>query len=127
MDQKEFEKLVVEAIEALPPVGKSKMDNVAFLIEPEVREAKAKEMHIKRGELLLGLYEGISKAHRGVEYSWTLPDRVTIFQRPIEMLAGEDPKKLKEILFGVVRHEIGHHLGFDEDGIRHHEANRKDK
>jgi predicted Zn-dependent protease with MMP-like domain len=125
MKQDEFEKLVVEAIDALPPVGKAHVDNVAFFVEPEVRKAKATEMHIEKGQLLLGLYEGVSKASRGLAYSGTLPDKITIFQRPIEMLAGGDSVKLKEILFGVVRHEIGHHLGFDEAGVRNHEANRK--
>jgi predicted Zn-dependent protease with MMP-like domain len=124
MSQDEFEKLVVEAVAALPPIGKSAMDNVAFFVEPEVREAKANEMHIQKGQLLLGLYEGVSKTNRGAFYAGVLPDKITIFQRPIEMLAGNDPAKLREILFGVVRHEIGHHLGYDEAGIRAREAKR---
>jgi predicted Zn-dependent protease with MMP-like domain len=37
------------------------------------------------------------------------------------MLAGNNPEKLKEIVFDVVRHEVGHHLGFDEAGIRKYE------
>jgi len=125
MSRDEFEKLVVEAVAALPPIGKSAMDNVVFFVEPEVREAKAHEMHIQKGQLLLGLYEGVSKAQRGAFYSGVLPDKITIFQHPIELLAGNDPAKLKNILFGVVRHEIGHHLGFDEAGIREHEAARE--
>ena len=127
LSQSEFETLLSEAIAALPPVGKASMDNVAFIVEPEVREAKASEMHIKKGELLLGLYEGVSKAKRGTGYSGFLPDKITIFQNPIELLAGNNPAKLKEILFGVVRHEVGHHLGFDEEGIRAHEAAREEK
>ncbi len=119
--QSEFEQLVSEAISALPPVANSAMDNVAFVVEPEVREAKAEEMHIKRGELLLGLYQGVSKVNRGSGYFGALPDKITIFQQPIEMLAGNNPEKLKEIVFDVVRHAVGHHLGFDEAGIRKYE------
>ncbi len=125
MEQTAFEKIVSEAIDALPPVGKASMQNVAFFVEPEVREAKASEMHIMRGQLLLGLYEGVSLAQRGAGYSGVLPDKITIFQDPIELLAGGDPAKLRELVFGVVRHEVGHHLGFDEAGIRAHEAARK--
>ena len=126
VEQTEFEKIVSEAIYALPPVGKAAMENVAFFVEPEVREAKASEMHIMRNQMLLGLYEGVSLANRGSGYSGVLPDKITIFQKPIEMLAGGDHAKLKELVFDVVRHEIGHHLGFDEAGIRAHEAARKE-
>lgn len=125
MSEVEFEQLVSEAIKALPPAGKKAMKNVVFIVEPEVRRTKASEMKIKRGEVLLGLYEGVSKLNRGTGYSWVLPDKITIFQKPIEMLAGENYDKLKEMVFDVVRHEVGHHLGFDEPGIRAYEAKRK--
>ena len=125
IEQKEFEKLVSEAIDALPSVGQKAIENVVFIVEPEVREAKAEEMHIKRGQLLLGLYEGVSKANRGSGYFGVLPDKITIFQHPIESLTRDNPEKLKEIVFDVVRHEVGHHLGFDEPGIRVHERDRK--
>lgn len=123
--QNEFENLVSEAIDALPPIAKKVMENVAFIVEPEVREAKAQEIHIKRGELLLGLYEGVPKTNRGPGYFGVLPDKITIFQHPIEMLAEDDPNKLKEIVFDVVRHEVGHHLGFNEAGIRAYEEEHK--
>lgn len=124
MEQSEFEKIVVEAMDALPPAGQKAMTNVAFFVEPHVREVKANEMHIKRGEFLLGLYEGVSLAQRGVGYSGALPDKITIFQEPIETLSGGDPAKLKELVFDVVRHEVGHHLGFNEPDIREHESTR---
>jgi predicted Zn-dependent protease with MMP-like domain len=125
MEDEEFEQLVREAISALPPAGKKAMQNVVFIVEPEVRRQKANEMKIKRQELLLGLYEGVSKLNRGTGYSWVLPDKITIFKHPIEMLAGNDPLKIKEMVFDVVRHEVGHHLGFDESGIRAYEAKKK--
>jgi predicted Zn-dependent protease with MMP-like domain len=86
---------------------------------------KANEMHIKRGELLLGLYEGVSLAQRGdfyFGYGAALPDKITIFQEPIELLAEGNLEKLKELVSDVVRHEVGHHLGFNEPEIREHEA-----
>lgn len=115
------------AISALPSVGQTEMRNVAFFVEPEVRESKAGEIGIKKGDLLLGLYEGVSKLNRGPGYFGVLPDKITIFQRPIEILAKNDPIKIKQIVFEVVYHEVGHHLGFDEDGIRAHEACRNKK
>src|SRR3989338_8241446 len=103
------------------------MENVVFVVEPEVREAKAEEMHIKRGQSLLGLYEGVSKPNRGSGYFAVLPDKITIFERPIKALAGGSPARLREIVFDVVRHEVGHHLGFDEPGIRANERARRAK
>ena len=127
MEEKEFEQLVSLAIDALPPAGKKAMKNVVFIVEREVRKEKANEMKIKRGELLLGLYEGVSKLNRGTGYTWVLPDKITIFQQPIEMITGGDPIKIKETVFSVVRHEVGHHLGFDEAGIRAYEEKQKRK
>lgn len=127
MGEKEFEQLVSEAISALPLAGKKAMKNVVFVVEREVRKEKANEMHIKRGELLLGLYEGVSKLNRGTGYTFVLPDKITIFQSPIEMMAGGNPEKIRETVFDVVRHEVGHHLGFDEVGIRAYEKARKNK
>lgn len=125
MEEKEFEKLVSDAILALPQAGKEAMKNVVFLVEPEVRRLKSKEMGIKRGQMLLGLYEGVSKLNRGTGYSWVLPDKITIFQKPIEILSNGDKEKIRETVYDVVRHEVGHHLGFDEYGIREYEKKKK--
>lgn len=127
VEQSFFEELVKEAIDALPDVGKKSMENVVFIVEPEVREKRSEEMHIKRDQMLLGLYQGVSKLNRGSGYSGVLPDKITIFQKPIEILAGGNKDKLKEIVFDVVRHEVGHHLGFDERGIREYERKLKEK
>ena len=101
------------------------MDNVAFIVEREARHKKAKEVSIKVDEVLLGLYEGIPKTKRGAGYFGVLPDKITIFQQPIEELAGRDGKKLKRLIYEVVWHEVGHHLGFDEKEIRALEAKRR--
>ncbi|MDP3794596.1 MAG: metallopeptidase family protein [bacterium] len=152
MHRKDFEQLVVEAIEALPPVGKRAMENVAFVVEQNVRRKKAGEVGIRRGETpgnrndfpapnaergraparpttegrtLLGLYEGIPKTERGAGYFGVLPDKITIFQRPVEEAAAEDGVSVRDVVFDVVWHEVGHHLGFDEAAIRARETQGK--
>lgn len=125
MKKNDFEQLISEAISALPEHGRKAMDNVAFVVEKEARHKKAKETGIKVNEVLLGLYEGVPKIKRGANYFGVLPDKITIFQQPIEELAGHDEKKLKRLIYEVIWHEVGHHLGFDEKEIRALEVKKK--
>jgi len=125
MRKSHFETLIREAIEELPPKIKEAMENVVFIVEREARRRKASEIGIRVDETLLGLYEGVPKTGRGINYSGVLPDKITIFQKPMEELAGGNEKKLKELVYEVVWHEIGHHLGFDEPELWALEAKKK--
>ncbi len=127
MKKNNFEQLINEAISALPEHGRKAMENVAFIVEREARHKKAREIGIDMNEVLLGLYEGVPKTKRGANYFGVLPDKITIFQQPIEELAGRDEKKLKKLIYEVVWHEVGHHLGFDEKEIRALEVKKKSK
>jgi len=113
-----IEKLIQEAIADLLVKTKGAINNVIFVIEKEARREKDGEESIKRDEVLLGLYEGVPKTERDCGYFGVLPDKITIFQKPLEELSGGDKNKLKELVFEVVWHEVGHHLGFDEKEIR---------
>lgn len=125
MERDDFEQLIIEAVGALGAGAKAAMENVDFVVETEARRKKAREVNISRDETLLGLYEGVPKIKRGAGYFGALPDKITIFQRPIEILAGGDPVRIKKLVYDVVWHEVGHHLGFDERGIREREAKLK--
>ena len=125
MKKNDFEQLIREAISTLPEHGRRAMDNVAFVVEREARSKKTKEVGIKINETLLGLYEGVPKTKRGAGYFGALPDKITIFQQPLEELAGRDGNKLKKLVYEVVWHEVGHHLGFDEKEIRALEAKKR--
>lgn len=124
MDGQEFERLVAEALAALPAGIRQAFDNLAFVIESEARRKKSAEVGIRVDEVLLGLYEGIPKNERGSWYGGVLPDKITIFRKPIEKLAGGDGEKLKELVRDVVWHEVGHHLGFNERQLRALERKR---
>jgi predicted Zn-dependent protease with MMP-like domain len=120
-----FEQLIREAVSALPEQGKRAMSNVAFVVERKARRTSANEVGITVDEVLLGLYEGIPKTKRSAGYFGVLPDKITIFQQPIEELAGRDEKRLKKLVYEVVWHEVGHHLGLDEKEVRALEARKK--
>jgi len=124
MTTENFEKLVSDAIKRFPDNIKSKISNVVFLVEDESRRKRLNERNIMIHEVLLGLYEGIPRTRRGENYSYVLPDKITIFQNPIENICGGDEEKIKELVYEVVWHEVGHHFGFSERGIRELEKKR---
>jgi predicted Zn-dependent protease with MMP-like domain len=100
-----------------------RLNNVAVVIE----EAPTRRQ-LARGSAysLLGLYEGIPhtrREHYGV--GATMPDRITIFRRPIVAAAGGKPSRIREIVHDTVRHEIAHHFGMDEGRVRRNEAQRR--
>ncbi len=124
LNQTEFEKIVVEGIEVIPEKFLRKLDNVAIVIEAEPTQAQKKKLNIRPDWALFGLYEGIPQTQRGINYSAVLPDKITIFQKPIEE-AARNEKDIKEIVKNTVWHEIAHHFGMSEDRVRQAEARRR--
>ncbi len=125
MKRKIFEQLVREAISTLPERAREVMENVAFVIEEEERREKINEIGIRVDEVLLGLYEGIPKIERGANYSGALPDKITLFQKPIEELGNGEMGKIKKLVREVVWHEVGHHFGLEEAELRKLELKKK--
>lgn len=120
----EFEKIVADGIRAIPEKFLRKLDNVAIVIEPEPTPAQKKKLDIHPSWTLYGLYEGVPQVSRGANYTAVLPDKITIFQKPIEESA-RDEEDVKEIVKNTVWHEIAHHFGMSEDGVRQAEARRR--
>jgi predicted Zn-dependent protease with MMP-like domain len=113
-----FEKLVKEAVAALPPELRSRLENVAFIVEDEP-PPQAEEWE-EDGQELLGLYHGISQRDRGFWYGNVLPDRIIIYRRPLERIS-TNSQNLKENVRQTVFHEVGHYFGFDEETLRRFE------
>ncbi len=123
MDRNRFEELVRQGIDAIPKKFLEKLDNVDIVIEDEPTEAQIKKLKLGINSKLFGLYEGIPQTKRGY-YSGVLPDKITIFQKPIEEVALND-EHIKEMVKNTVWHEIAHHFGMDEERVRKAERKRK--
>jgi predicted Zn-dependent protease with MMP-like domain len=104
--ERSFDELVERALEGLPPEIAELLDNVAIVIEDRHEEDPS----------LYGLYEGVPLTERDTHYYGALPDRITIFQEPLERDFHTDAELERQVRITVV-HEIAHHFGFDEDRI----------
>ena len=127
MDQLQFERYINEAILSLPEALREKIENLAFVLEDEPRTATLQERGIKFNGLLLGLYQGIPLIRRSRGYNGVLPDKITLFKKPIETLAGPEEEKIRKLIHKVVYHEIGHYFGFNEEKVREWERKREEK
>ena len=102
----------------LPEYIRQKMENVAICIEQEPLVEQFRKAGTRLSNLLLGLYQGVPKTAWGREsFPGRIPDKITIFQRPIENLADSE-KEVEELVRMVVWHEIAHHFGFSETKVR---------
>lgn len=102
----EFEDLVAEALDTIPARLTGLMDNVVVMVEDDAPEPG-----------LLGLYEGVPLTERGDTYAGFLPDRITVFRRPLMAICETREELVEEVRITVV-HEIAHHFGID-DGRLH--------
>lgn len=111
-----FEALVDEAINSLPDEVQTWLDNVAIVVADRPSPEQQARAGLRPGSLLFGLYEGVPKTKRGVTYGEVVPDKILIFQRPTEMVC-RTPAQVRDQVRRTVLHEIGHHLGMDEEEL----------
>jgi predicted Zn-dependent protease with MMP-like domain len=119
----EFETLVAEGIDAIPPLYQRYLQNVAFLIEDDPTPEQRIRLNLYPNETLFGLYEGVPLPRRnGMDK--LLPDKITIFKNPM-LAACKDVAELKELLRHTIWHEVAHYYGLDHKRI--HELEEKGK
>ncbi len=117
----QFEELVGEALDDLPPFFQAQMNNIVILVERAPSRRTLREMDIPPGETILGLYSGIPLTERTQGYNMVPPDTITLFQEPIERAAadweGEYLDNVREEVRHTIIHEIAHHFGIDDDRL----------
>jgi predicted Zn-dependent protease with MMP-like domain len=126
MPPDQFDKLVQEAYARIPSEFRTRMQNVAMLVEAEPSPAQLVEGGVAPGATLLGLYQGRPLTQRSVFESFAMPDRITIFQGPHERLARGEAQ-LKQMVEDTVWHEVAHYFGMDERQVRAAERKRRSR
>lgn len=111
-----FDLLISQAMDELPQEYIKGLNNVAILYADWPDEYQAKKAGLRHGNILLGLYEGIPLTKRGGNYTFVLPDKITLFKRSILMVV-HDEASLFEQIKRTLWHEIAHYYGLDHDRI----------
>jgi predicted Zn-dependent protease with MMP-like domain len=118
----EFEELISDGIDAIPPLFQKHLQNVAFIIEDEPSQQQRIQLRLYPYETLFGLYEGVPLPQRGGT-SKLLPDKITIFKLPA-LHFSNSKDELKEHLRHTIWHEVAHYYGLDHDRIHQLENKR---
>lgn len=108
LDDSAFDRAVSEALDTLPPELARLMDNVVVLVADQPPPEVEPET--------LGLYEGTPLPERGEGWAGSLPDRITIFRRPLLEMCQDADEVADEVRVTVV-HEVAHHFGIDDDRL----------
>jgi predicted Zn-dependent protease with MMP-like domain len=125
-----FDQLVTKAMNELPQEYIKGLDNVAIVYADWPDEHQASKSELKPGNLLLGLYEGIPLTQRGSGYTFVLPDKITLFKVPIQMVSKSE-EELAEQVKRTLWHEIAHYYGLNHhridelEGFDHMHENHK--
>ncbi len=123
ISRNEFEDLVNKAVAQLPKDYLAKIKNVAILVEDEPSLEQRHKLMLRNDQSLFGLYEGVPLSQRQGVLK-TLPDKITLFQKPLEYFSN-NMSELFDRIGRTVWHEVAHYFGLDHDQIR--ELERKEK
>jgi len=116
MTRQRFEKLVEEALREIPRRFRDAMANVAVVVEDDPSPDVLEDLGIERPDTLFGLYQGTPLPERAWAFGNTLPDRISIYQKPIEEECETDDE-IRDAIAETVIHEFGHYFGLSEEEI----------
>lgn len=113
----DIDEIARRTLERLPAPFAESLKDIVLLVEPVADSETARRVGLSHPMQLSGLYEGVSLNHRSVDHSGTLPERISLFSRPIlaEWRAGR--VSIEQLVAHIVIHEVGHHFGFSDDDM----------
>jgi predicted Zn-dependent protease with MMP-like domain len=116
MDTDEFADLVAEALESVPAVFHDAVENLDILIEEWPSWNTMRLAHVRSKYGLLGFYHGVPLTERTSGYNFVMPDKISIYQRPIEAQCAT-PDEVRALVHRVVLHELAHYFGISDDRL----------
>jgi predicted Zn-dependent protease with MMP-like domain len=111
-----FEQLVADGLQLIPAELRRYIDNVAIVVEDQPSDALCEQMGLAEDETLYGLYTGTPLTERSVTGEPLLPDRITIYRRPL-LEDFDDPDEIRDEIARTVIHEVAHHFGIDDERL----------
>ena len=115
LDDTAFERIVRDAIEALPEEFLARLENVDVVVEDRPSPEQRERNDVADDETLLGLYEGVPLTERH-GYNMVVPDRITIFKRPLEEECANETELAMAVQQTVV-HEVAHYFGISDEKL----------
>jgi predicted Zn-dependent protease with MMP-like domain len=116
MTREAFTALVEEALLEIPRRFREAMHNIAVVIEDEPPPEVLADLEVPPGDSLFGLYQGTPLTERSWAHGNALPDRISIYQGPIED-ACDSNDDIRDCVAETVIHEFGHYFGMSEEEI----------
>ena len=111
----DIEAIARRTLDRLPSPFAESLGEIVLLIEEVANPDTARRLGLRHPMQLSGLYEGIPLNLRSVEQSGTLPERITLYRRPIIAEWQSARFSLEQLVSHIVIHEVGHHFGFSDD------------
>lgn len=115
MPRGRFLRLVRRALAGLPPPFRERLSNVDVVVKRRPGLDDRREADLPPGETLYGLYSGVPLTERS-DYGFVLPDKITIFQEPLEHDFPDEAELVEEVRKTVL-HEIAHHFGISDEKL----------
>lgn len=116
ISDQEFDEIISSVMDELPQKYLEGLDNVAIVYEDEPSQIQRAELQLHCNQTLYGLYQGIPRIHRGAGYNMVLPDKITIFKKPM-LMSSATLADLRKQVKHTLWHEIAHYYGLDHGRI----------
>jgi predicted Zn-dependent protease with MMP-like domain len=115
--EEEIEEIARHTLERLPSPFAESLRDIVLLVEPVADVETARRVGLSHPMQLSGLYDGVTHNHPSVSDSGTLPERITLYSRPILAEWRSTRVSLEQLVSHIVIHEVGHHFGFSDDDM----------
>lgn len=116
LSEKDFDKIVKKAIRSIPQELQQYLDNIIISVKKSPSKKMLQEVGLSPGEPLLGIYDGVPLMDRSATSPPLFPDRIILFQEPLEEMCSTFEELEEEIEITVV-HEVAHFVGISEERL----------